>query len=116
MGRPISWQYNLDELSYYDEKTRMKFIIRRGNNGGIYFQVGSSVFEVKDSDINYVFFSEPKFFKEGLIACFDHSGNVLKYNLNGRSVAIVVGIKRKYKDIFYAMFSVLKNNGYNVKV
>ena len=116
MGRNISWKYDLEEISYYDKKTQVKFIIKRGNNGGVFFQVENSVLEVKDSDINYVFFAEPKFLKEGIIACFDHSGNLLKYNVNGRSVSIVVGVKRKYKAIFYAIFGVLKENGYKVKV
>ena len=107
----LEWQYDTDEIGIYDDKYGCELALVRGEDGGIFFRQGEDVFEIKEEDIKYVAFEEPKFLKKGTIAFFDEDEEILAYVCDGRVIKCIIDVTKKQKNEFYAIFDVLNNNG-----
>ncbi len=87
----------------------------RGEDNGIIVSKDDLTFAVDPDDIAKVIFMEPKLFKKGWIAFYDSNDDVLNYICDGRSIDLAWHINKKDKDIFFAIFSIFKENGFEVE-
>ena len=110
----LTWSYSAKQLSIEDKKLDRTLTLIRGDDGGIIFRSGSEKFEIDPNDIGFVFFEEPKLFKKGTICFFDENEEVLVYICDGRRISLVIEVTKEYKDLFYAFFSIFKDNGFEV--
>ena len=111
----LTWKYSEKNFVCRDKHGRTLTLIR-GEDGGILFQAGSEKFFVDPGDIAKVVFQKPQLFKAGTIAFFDDDDEVLQYVCDGRQISLLVDVSKEYKDTFYFMFSIFKDNGFEVSV
>ena len=112
----LTWSYSAKQFSIEDKKLDRTLTLIRGEDGGIIFRSGSEKFEIDPNDIGFVYFEEPKLFKKGSICFFDEDGEVLVYICDGRKIGLVIEVTKEYKDLFYAFFSIFKDNDFDIKV
>ena len=109
-----NWVWNLqrEKLVVYDEKLDKALDFDRD---GISFYVGDKSFTVDPSIVASAYMEKPGFlFKKGVIALFGDDDEVIP--CEGINLGVAVRVYKKYKNDFYLMYSVLKDNGIEVTV
>ena len=110
----LTWSYAEKEFTCIDKSGRSAITVERGEDGGIFFSDHGVTFEIDPSDIDHIFFEEPKLFKKGAIAFFDDDGDVLTYTCEGRNIPLFIDVARKDRDVFYLIFKIFQDNGFEV--
>ena len=108
----LKWNLNTTKLVVYDKKLDKALVFDRDE--GISFYCGDHAFTVDPSIIASAYMDKPRLFKKGVIALFDADDEVIQ--CEGINLGVAVSVSRKYKDDFYLMYSVLKDNGIDVTV
>ena len=109
MEQQLDWDLSWTrELVIVSKKTNKKLIVCPE---GIFFDVDGELCEVTLDDIHHIWMFEPKLFKEGYISFYGSDDEFLQ---NDDGFSAVIDVTRKFKDEFYLIYSVLKDNGFDI--
>jgi hypothetical protein len=105
----FEWNLSSDELVVYDKDTDLAIVFSRDD--GVNMVYDNEAYYIDPADIHHVLMVEPKLLKKGMIAIYADDDNMFYLDNGSVKFHAVVEFGKKYKDAFYLIYSVLRDNG-----
>ncbi len=108
----LRWNFSsFSKCGVYDKATDCALILSKDD--GIVFLVGDDEYNLSPSQIHHVSMSEPKLLKKGMIGIYADERNLFTTE---DGYYLVLEVKRKYKDDFMFIYSILADNGVEISL
>ena len=109
----LKWNLAINEVAIYDKAMDMALVFSK--EMGIYCFYGENKFPIALSSIHHAFLEEPKIFKKGALVLYNENG-LIRFCCGELEISVVVEFNKKYKKEFYLIYSLLKDNGVEIRL
>ncbi|MBQ7339537.1 MAG: hypothetical protein IJW43_01640 [Clostridia bacterium] len=110
----LNWDIKgIKELTHVDKKYGAKLIMRE-SEGILVSLFNSGEVQIDRSKAKKVLVCEPKLLKKGLFAFMSENEEPLSQPAGELNIPLVFEFSKRDSDTFYLMYSVLKDNGFEM--